>query len=125
MWYSGEVKSGSVIPWESESANTVPDYFFWEKDKPSILIITPGVYEVTACIFSKNASVTIMANGEAVTPPKGEENQNTLNAKIRRRKEKGTGSTSVREYLLLPARSRISVSSQGEGSEGFLNIRRF
>jgi hypothetical protein len=29
MWHSGDLKPGSLIPWESESANTVPDHFFW------------------------------------------------------------------------------------------------
>ena len=124
MWHSGEMKPGSVVPWESEAANTVPDYFFWEKDKTSILIIAAGVYQVTACVFGKTAAVSIMANGEVVTQGKSEENQNSLN-KPRRRKDKGLGSSSKTEYLLLPARSRISVASHGEGSEGFLNIRRF
>lgn len=63
MWHSGELKPGSLIPWESESANTVPDHFFWEKDKTSILIIAPGVYEITACVFSRRAALSIMANG--------------------------------------------------------------
>jgi hypothetical protein len=44
MWQSGELKAGGLIPWESESANTVPDHYFWEKDKTSILIIAAGVY---------------------------------------------------------------------------------
>ena len=66
MWHSGEVKPGSILPWESESANTVPDYFFWEKDKTSVLVITSGVYEVTACVFSKGANISILANGEII-----------------------------------------------------------
>ena len=63
MWTSGEVKAGGLLPWERESANTVPDYFFWEKDKTSILIMIEGVYEVTACVFGKGSSVSILANG--------------------------------------------------------------
>jgi len=63
MWKSGELKPGGLIPWESELANTVPDHFFWEKDKSSILIISTGIYEITACVFSKNSVLTILANG--------------------------------------------------------------
>ena len=71
--------------------------------------------------------MSILANGELVNLSRGEdkEKENMGNMKVRRRKEKGLGSTSVVEYLLLPARSRVSITNIGEGSEGFLNIRRF
>lgn len=29
MWQSGDLKPGSLIPWEIQSANTVPEHFFW------------------------------------------------------------------------------------------------
>lgn len=68
--------------------------------------------------------MNIMANGE-LTNQYRTENQNTLNVNNqKKKKEKGTGSTSITEYLLLPSRSRLSVVSGGEGCEGFLNIRR-
>lgn len=54
-----------------------------------------------------------MANGEAINSHKGEENQNNMNVKMRRRKDKGLGSCSVTEYLLLPARSRVSIANHG------------
>lgn len=71
-WQTGDVKAGGLIPWEGESANTVPDHFFWEKDKTSILIIAAGVYEITACAFGRNCHVTILANGEQVNPKETE-----------------------------------------------------
>jgi hypothetical protein len=43
-WESGELKAGGLVPWETQAANSVPDHYFWEKDKTSILIITAGVY---------------------------------------------------------------------------------
>jgi len=101
----------------------VPDHFFWEKDKTSILIIAAGLYEVTACVFGKTATLHLLANGEAVGQTKVEENINSLNRK-QRRKDKETVSNSMREYLLLAPRSRLSVSVSGEANEGFLNIRR-
>jgi len=96
IWQSGEVKPGGLIPWEGESANTVPDHFFWEKDKTSILIIAAGIYEVTACVFSKGSIISILANGEQVNLNKGEENGNTINKKMRKKKEKEIGSNSIR-----------------------------
>ncbi len=51
-WKSGDLKSGGVIPWEIQLANTLPDNFYWEKDKTSILTVAPGLYEVyTSIIF--------------------------------------------------------------------------
>jgi len=45
-WKSGDLKSGSLVPWEIQLANTLPDNFLWEKDKTSILTVAPGLYEV-------------------------------------------------------------------------------
>jgi hypothetical protein len=63
MWQSGDLRPGSLIPWEIESANTVPEHFFWEKDKTSILILAPGIYEIKACIFSKSSTINVLING--------------------------------------------------------------
>lgn len=45
-WKSGELKSGSMVPWEIQLANTLPDNFLWEKDKTNVLTVAPGLYEV-------------------------------------------------------------------------------
>lgn len=45
-WKSGDLKSGSTVPWEIQLSNTLPDNFLWEKDKASILTVAPGLYEV-------------------------------------------------------------------------------
>jgi hypothetical protein len=103
-----------LIPWEGESANTVPDHFFWEKDKTSILIITAGYYEVTVCIFSKGSIICVLANGEQINVSKGEENISVLNKKARKRKDKEIGSNCVREFVMLPSRSRVSVTCTGD-----------
>ena len=64
-------------------------------------------------MFSKNANVCIEANGDVINMSRGEEKENMGNAKGKKRKDKGLGSTSVSEYLLLPARSRVSVKNYG------------
>ena len=37
LWKSGELKNGSLVPWEIQSVNTAPDNFLWEKEKVSIV----------------------------------------------------------------------------------------
>ena len=45
-WKSGQLKAGSTVPWEIQVLNTLPDNFLWEKDKPSILTVAAGLYQV-------------------------------------------------------------------------------
>ena len=128
LWRSGSLKAGGLIPWEIECANTIPDHFFWEKDKSSILVLAAGIYELTACIFSKAGSIIILINGEPLNQ-KTEEN-NTLSSNslkksfAKRKKDTEYSSTKVNEFVILPARSRISASCLVEGGEAFFNIRR-
>jgi hypothetical protein len=64
LWRSGSLKAGGLIPWEAECTNTMPDHFFWEKDKSSILVLDAGMYELTACVFSKGGSIIVLINGD-------------------------------------------------------------
>lgn len=66
-WKSGELKSGSTIPWESQVVNTLPDNFLWEKDKTSILTVAAGLYEISFGFFAKKKpTVQLLVNGEAI-----------------------------------------------------------
>lgn len=67
LWQSGEVRPGGLVPWELEFANTVPDYYFWEKDKSSILVLASGIYEISVCIFGRNAIPNLIINGDSIT----------------------------------------------------------
>ena len=53
-WKSGELKSGSMVPWEIQLSNTLPDNFLWEKDKTNVLTVAPGLYEVVKLLFIYN-----------------------------------------------------------------------
>ena len=88
LWQSGETRSGGLLLWEHETSNTVPDHFFWEKGKSSVLIITAGVYEVTACVFGAGCVVTVLANGEPLNQLKNEENVPIVANRGKRRREK-------------------------------------
>lgn len=66
-WKSGELRQGNLVPWENEVVNTLPDNFLWEKNKTSILIVAPGLYEICAAFFvKKNGNAQIFVNGESI-----------------------------------------------------------
>ena len=67
IWHSGQAKAGNLIPWESQTVNTLPHNFLWDKDQTSILTLASGLYEITVNIFSKyKPSMQLMINGEVV-----------------------------------------------------------
>ena len=53
IWKSGEVKNGYAVPWDVQSVNTCPENFVWEAESTSILVVVPGLYEVTFGFYSK------------------------------------------------------------------------
>jgi len=66
-WKSGQLKNGYAIPWESQSVNTAPDNFLWEKEKASVMVVTGGLYEINMGFYSdKKPSVQLLINGEPV-----------------------------------------------------------
>lgn len=68
----------------------MPDYYFWEKDKTSILVLVGGFYEITACIFGKGCFPSLLINGESIGF-KNDENFNLGNGNkkmIKKKKDK-------------------------------------
>ena len=65
------------VPWEIQIANTLPENFVWEKNSRYIIVVTPGLYEVTYGFFtSSKALVTLYVNDNAVlTTAKNEEDK--------------------------------------------------
>lgn len=114
-WTGTELKAGSQVPWEQQALNTAPDLYIWERAKPTILVAAAGLYELTCAFFSrKRPSVQVQVNSEtALSSGPG-----TAPAR------KGTG-LSLREFLLLPARARLTLLYAGESlGEGFLALRK-
>ena len=67
IWKSKIIKNGFAIPWESQTINTFPDNFIWEKDKTSILVVAGGLYEISFGFFAKKKpSIQLLVNGEPV-----------------------------------------------------------
>jgi DNA-binding IscR family transcriptional regulator len=132
-WKSGELKTGSSVPWEIQLANTLPDNFLWEKEKTSILTVAPGLYEITFGFFAKKKpTVQLLVNGEPILSA-----VNTASYVIHHTSGKMkdvtlskhpsgniTGLTMI-DFIILPARARVSLAYTGEvGGEGFLGLKR-
>ena len=122
IWKTGEVRSGSAVPWEVQSVNTCPDNFLWEKDKTSVLAIAPGLYEVVLGFFSrKRPVIQLLVNGEAVLSEGGQ----GYPKQILRHSSGNIAGLTLQEFIALPARSRVSVTYSGEtGAEGFIGLRK-
>lgn len=66
-WKSGQVKNGYAVPWEIQLINTAPDNYLWEKDKTSVTVVAPGLYEIDMGFYSdKKPTVQLLVNGEPV-----------------------------------------------------------
>lgn len=44
IWKTGDLHSAGQIPWESQSINTCPENFLWEKNKSVVVLVAPGLY---------------------------------------------------------------------------------
>ncbi|KAJ3109635.1 hypothetical protein HDU97_003109 [Phlyctochytrium planicorne] len=67
IWRSNQLKNGSAIPWNFETANTDPDNFKWEQEQPFIRVAEAGLYEITFAFFTKSRpSIQVVVNGESV-----------------------------------------------------------
>lgn len=109
-WKNGDLKHGNLIPWETQYSNTLPENFMWEKEKTSILTMSAGVYFINFAIFSKKKlRVQFLVNGE--------------NALDTGNKANIPSNKIFSEFLLLPARARISVVFIGDSpGQAYLDL---
>lgn len=50
---TGKTKPGHLVPWNVQSVNTHPDNFVWEKDKATVVVAAPGLYEIAFGFFAR------------------------------------------------------------------------
>lgn len=122
IWRSGNIRANYVVPWETQSVNTCPDNFIWDKDKTAIVSCAPGLYSITLSFFANskpqvqlliNSEVVVLGETSAATKYFGKHTAGNV-----------PGYT-LSEYVSLPARARISVTYSGEpGAEGFLGLKK-
>ena len=120
IWKSGDLRGDGTIPWEVQSVNMCPDNFLWESDRPTIVTVVPGLYELLIGIFArKPPGIRVLVNGETVLGIGDSERQ------VTRHSAGNVAGTTAVEFLALPARARISLVYSGDvGGEGFLSLRK-
>jgi hypothetical protein len=129
LWKSGQIKTGFAIPWELQTVNTAPDNFVWEKDKTSITVVSPGLYNISFGFYSnKKPTVQLLVNGEpafsAVNSNSYILNHNGGKLKSSVKNMNVTGIT-INEFIILPDRARLAISySREESGEGFLSLKK-
>jgi len=131
IWKSLKTKTGGAVPWNIQIANSDPANLIWEKDKPYVTCVTPGLYEVHFGFYSrKRPVVKVHVNGEPVLTIAGKSETVThhaggrLQSSGRYTNSNITGLTHV-DFVALPARARISMSYQGDDdAEGFMGLKK-
>ena len=131
LWKSGELKNGSLVPWEIQSVNTAPDNFLWEKEKVSIVTVTPGLYEIVIGFYSrKKPTIQILVNGEPIMSAVNSSSYviHHSSGKLKPVPSHPNGNISglsLIDFIALPARARVSIAYTGEiQSEGFIGLRK-
>jgi hypothetical protein len=131
LWKSGELKTGSLVPWEIQSVNTAPDNFLWEREKVSIVTVAPGLYEIILGFYSrKKPTVQILVNGEPIMSAVNNSSYviHHSSGKLKPVACHPNGNIaglSMIDFIALPARARVSIGYTGEiNSEGFIGLRK-
>ena len=124
MWKSGNIKNNYLIPWESQTVNTSPDNFIWEKEKTFILIKEEGLYELNLGFYSeKRPSIQVVVNGEIII---NSQNNNVVNKKIMGKSGdvNSLKALSIIEFIILKKQSKISVLFYGGNGKGFIGLKK-
>ena len=133
VWRSGKIKSSYSVPWESQSINTSPDNFIWEKDKTYIMVNENGLYELNFGFYSdKKPNIQILVNGEIIINTQNNNCNNLLlnNNYLTNRKNNlkniigNITGLSVVEFIMLPSQSKLSVCYNGGIGTGFIGLKK-
>ena len=122
LWKTGKIKGGYAIPWDTQSVNTSPDNFIWEKDKTIITVIQGGIYQVSLGFYSnKRPNVQIIVNSEMIISTNNNNSNNSKNnSNINNKKLKKMTGLSLIDFIILQDNSKIAVTYSGEEGFGFL-----
>ena len=122
FWQSGNIKNNYIIPWESQSVNTSPDNFIWEKDKAFIMVNEEGLYELNLGFYSeKRPSIQVVVNGEIIINSQINTNNKFVGKNLDKNDIVGF---SVIEFILLKKQSKISVLFYGTKGTGFMGLKK-
>ena len=124
IWKSGNIKNNYLIPWESQTVNTSPDNFIWEKEKTFILIKEEGLYELNLGFYSeKRPSIQVVVNSEIII---NSQNNNVVNKKIMGKSGdvNSLKALSIIEFIMVKKESKISVIFYGGKGSGFIGLKK-
>ena len=129
LWKTGKIKGGYAVPWDTQSINTSPDNYIWEKDKTIITVIKGGIYQVSLGFYAnKRPAVQIIINSEMVISANnsnnnnnGNKNSNTFNGNKKIKKMTGL---SLIDFIILQDNSKIAVTYNGEEGYGFISLKK-
>jgi len=130
VWKSGKTKSGG-LPWNAEAVNTDPSNLLYERDKPTIQAVIPGLYEVNFGVFTaKRPQVQLLVNGEPVLSAVNSStyavhhSSGRLASTAMHSAGNVTG-LSLIDFLSLPANAKIAISfEREEKGTGFLCLKK-
>lgn len=128
LWKSGKIKGGFTIPWDTQSINTSPDNYIWEKDKTIINVVKGGIYKVSLGFYSnKKPNIQIIVNNEMIISANNSNNnnngKNNGNINSNRKLKKMTG-LSLIDFIILQDNSNIAVTYIGEEGFGFIGLKK-
>ena len=117
LWKTGKIKSGFIIPWDTQKINTAPDNYIWEKNNSVINIINGGIYQINLGFYfsnniNKKPQVQIIINSENVLNANNKINNKKMN------------SISFSDFIILKDNSKISVTFNGEEGLGFIGLKK-
>lgn len=130
IWRNGELANGFAIPWEIQCVNTAPDNFIWEPEASNIIVVTPGLYEITFGFYcKKKPTVQLLVNGETILSAVNNASYVIHHSSGRLKGATSASSTiaglTLIDFIALPPRAKISLSYNGERKcEGFLAFRK-
>lgn len=133
LWKSGDLCSQAQVPWEVQAINTCPDNFLWDAGKSPLTAVAPGLYQLSLGFFAKKPrNVSVLVNGEVIftvkSPSQAVSQKSTFEAITAKGKHSAGNVTglSLSEFVAIPARARITLVYEGEGTsgEGFVCLRK-
>ena len=123
LWKSGKMKGTYTIPWDTQTVNTAPDNFIWEKDKNIINVVKGGIYEICLGFYSnKKPIVQIIVNSEMSLGINN--SNNNINGVKNSGKLKKLNSSSLIDFIVLQDNSKIAVTYNGDEGFGFLGLKK-
>ncbi len=128
LWKTGKIKGGYAIPWDTQSVNTAPDNYIWEKDKTMITVVKGGIYQVSLGFYAnKKPNVQIIVNTEMVISANSGNSSgnksNGMNQNNNKKNKKMTG-LSLIDFIILQDNSKIAVTYNGEEGFGFIGLKK-